>query len=117
MPRRHVSNIRSKSAFRRRPGQREPRSITLIVCEGETEQGYFEAARIRYLLTTAEVVVADDMKGPAPISVVQYTEERRRSRVATTRSSVCSIATAPRALIERARGSGAGRQMTASRNS
>jgi hypothetical protein len=76
VPRRHISKIRSKSAFRRRPGQREPRSITLIVCEGETEQGYFEAARIHFQLTTAEVVVADNTKGAAPISVVECAEER-----------------------------------------
>jgi hypothetical protein len=76
VPRRHISKIRSKSAFRRRPGQLEPRSITLIVCEGETEQGYFEAARIHFQLTTAEVVVADNTKGAAPISVVECAEER-----------------------------------------
>jgi hypothetical protein len=76
VPRRHISKIRSKSAFRRHPGQREPRSITLIVCEGETEQEYFEAARIHYHLTTAEVVVADNTKGSAPISVVECAEER-----------------------------------------
>jgi hypothetical protein len=28
-----------------------PHSITLIICEGETEQEYFEAARIHYHLT------------------------------------------------------------------
>jgi hypothetical protein len=76
VPRRHISKIRSKSAFQRHPGQREPRSITLIVCEGETEQEYFEAARIHYHLTTAEVVVADNTKGSAPISVVECAEER-----------------------------------------
>jgi hypothetical protein len=48
----------------------------LIVCEGETEEGYFEAARIHFNLTTAEVVVADNTKGPAPISVVECAEER-----------------------------------------
>jgi RloB-like protein len=46
------------------------------VCEGETEQGYFEAARIHFQLTTAEVVVADNTKGAAPISVVECAEER-----------------------------------------
>jgi RloB-like protein len=46
------------------------------VCEGETEQEYFEAARIHYHLTTAEVVVADNTKGSAPISVVECAEER-----------------------------------------
>lgn len=46
------------------------------MCEGETEQGYFEAARIHFQLTTAEVVVADNTKGAAPISVVECAEER-----------------------------------------
>jgi hypothetical protein len=80
VPRRHISKIRSRSAFRRHPGQREPRSITLIVCEGETEQEYFEAARIHYHLTTAEVAVADNTKGSAPISVVECAEERAAER-------------------------------------
>lgn len=40
------------------------------------EQGYFEAARIHFQLTTAEVVVADNTKGAAPISVVECAEER-----------------------------------------
>jgi len=76
VPRRHISKIRGKTQLRRRPGQREPRSITLIVCEGETEEMYFEAARVHFNLTTAEVVVADNTKGAAPISVVQCAEER-----------------------------------------
>lgn len=76
MPRRHISTIRGRSQLRRRPGQREPRSITLIVCEGETEEAYFEAARVHFNLTTAEVVVADNTKGSAPISVVECAEER-----------------------------------------
>lgn len=76
MARPHISTIRGRSQFRRRPGQREPRSITLIVCEGETEEAYFEAARVHFNLTTAEVVVADNTKGVAPISVVLCAEER-----------------------------------------
>lgn len=46
------------------------------MCEGETEQAYFEAVRILFQLTTAEVVVADNTKGAAPISVVECAEER-----------------------------------------
>lgn len=48
----------------------------MIVGEGETEQEYFEAARVHFNLTTAEVVVADNTKGSAPISVVECAEER-----------------------------------------
>jgi hypothetical protein len=48
-----ISKLRDSGSFRRTAGQKPPRSITLIVCEGETEQEYFEAARIKYGLTTA----------------------------------------------------------------
>ncbi len=47
----------------------------MIVCEGETEEGYFDAARAHFNLTTAEVMIADNTKGPAPISVVDCAEE------------------------------------------
>ena len=30
------------------------------MCEGETEESYFEAVRVHFNLTTAEVVVADN---------------------------------------------------------
>ena len=76
MSRKHISAVRPRSALQRRPGQRAPRSITLIVCEGETEEAYLEAARTHFDLTTAEVVIADNTKGSAPISVVNCAEER-----------------------------------------
>lgn len=78
MARRHLSVIRKGPSFRRRPGSKPPRSVTLIVCEGETEQVYFKAARQRYRLTTAEIVIADNTKGSAPESVVQLAEEKYR---------------------------------------
>ena len=71
-----ISKLRDKRSFRRKPGQKRPRSITLIVCEGETESEYFAAARVRYGLTTAEVVLADNTEGSAPISVVKCDEKR-----------------------------------------
>lgn len=71
-----ISNLRGSGSFRRTSGQKPPRSITLIVCEGETEQEYFEAARIKYGLTTAEIILAENTKGPAPISVVGCAEEK-----------------------------------------
>jgi hypothetical protein len=80
LARKHISAIRPRSALQRRPGQRSPRSITLIVCEGETEEAYFEAARTHLDLTTAEVVIADNTKGSAPISVVNCAEERAREQ-------------------------------------
>ena len=78
--RKPISTLRGRRSFQRRAGQKAPRSVTLIVCEGETEQEYFEAARIRFELSTAEVVVAENNVGPAPISVVQCAEKKCRER-------------------------------------
>jgi len=50
------------------------------VYEGETEQEYFEAARIKCALTTAEIVLAENTKGAAPISVVACAEEKCAER-------------------------------------
>ena len=81
MPRRQpISKLRGGRSFRRTPGQKPPRSITLIVCEGETEQEYFEAARIQYGLTTAEVILADNTRGSAPISVVECAVQKYGER-------------------------------------
>lgn len=76
--RRRLSPARSSGSFLRKPGQKPPRSTTLIVCEGETEQLYFNAVRIRYRLTTAEVVLAENTIGSAPISVVACAEQKGR---------------------------------------
>ncbi len=76
--RKPISVLRGKKSFQRARGLKPPRSVTLIVCEGETEQEYFEAARIQYRLSTAEVVVADNNVGAAPISVVQCAENKCR---------------------------------------
>lgn len=72
--RNRVSQERTRQSLQRRAGRRPPRSITLIVCEGETEQEYFEAVRIHYGLTGAEVVLAENSRGSAPISVVECAE-------------------------------------------
>lgn len=73
-----ISKLRGRESFRRRPGRKLPRSITLIVCEGETEQEYFDVVRIHYGLTNAEVVIADNTVGSAPISVVECAVRRSR---------------------------------------
>lgn len=75
-----ISKLRGNGSFRRKAGQKPPRAITIIVCEGETEQEYFEAARIKYGLTTAEIILADNTKGSAPISVVECAEEKCKER-------------------------------------
>ena len=71
-----LSKLRGSQSLQRRAGHKPPRSITLIVCEGETEQEYFEAARIRYGLTTAEVYLPSNNEGAAPISVVACAEKK-----------------------------------------
>jgi len=71
-----ISKLRASGSFARNAGRKPPRSISLIVCEGETEQEYFEAARIYFALTTAEVIVAPNTIGPAPISVVECAENK-----------------------------------------
>ena len=73
---RHQAPIRKASAFRRRPGTRPPRAITLIVCEGETECTYFATLRQHLKLTAAEVVIPAPTHGSAPISVVDYAIHR-----------------------------------------
>ena len=73
-----ISKLRDKGSFRRRSGHKPPRSIILIVCEGETEQVYFDVARIHYGLTTAEVIIAPNVVGSAPISVVECAERKSR---------------------------------------
>lgn len=78
MARRHLSRLRGRDELRRKAGQKAPRSITLIVCEGETEQLYFQAVRLHLGLTNAEVVIADNARDSAPISVVRLAEARCR---------------------------------------
>lgn len=74
--RERISELRGKASFRRRAGNKPPRSVTLIVCEGDTEQEYFAAIRIHYGLSTTEVIIAENTKGSAPISVVRCAEEK-----------------------------------------
>ena len=71
-----ISKLRGINELKRRLGQKPPQSIILIVCEGETEQEYFKAVRTHYRLTGAEVVIAKNTKGSAPISVVECAEEK-----------------------------------------
>ena len=54
-----ISTLRGRRSFSRRPGQKAPRSVTLIVCEGETEQEYFEAARIHYKLICIDLSIVE----------------------------------------------------------
>lgn len=76
MPR--LSPIRRDSRLRRRPGNRPPRSVTLIVCEGETELEYLTALCNRLGLRPTEVILAENTEGSAPISVVTCAERRAK---------------------------------------
>jgi hypothetical protein len=71
-----ISRVRNSSSFQRKSGRKRPRSISLIVCEGETEQQYFEAARVHFGLSTAQIVLAENTEGSAPISVVECAAKR-----------------------------------------
>lgn len=73
-----TSHIRRIRSFRRKSGRIAPRPVTLIVCEGETEQEYFEAARVQCKLTNAQVIIAENSVGSAPISVVQCAEQKSK---------------------------------------
>lgn len=74
--RKPLSRPRTKDNLRRRPGSKPPRSITLVVCEGETERIYFDVIREKFRLTTADVHIPKNMEGSAPISVVRYALEK-----------------------------------------
>lgn len=71
-----IAQPRPNRSFRRSAGHKPPRTITLVVCEGETESEYFNAARLKFELTTAEVILAENNVGSAPISVVQCAEAK-----------------------------------------
>ena len=71
-----ISKLRGINELKRRSRQKPPQSSILIVCEGETEEEYFKAVRTHYRLTGAEVVIAKNTKGSAPINVVKCAEEK-----------------------------------------
>jgi hypothetical protein len=64
-------HIRRDRSLRRRPGTNRGRPVLLIVCEGETEQEYFEALKRKYRIRSTQVVVSDNLVGSSPISVVK----------------------------------------------
>jgi len=75
-----VSPIRRDSRLRRKAGSRPPRSITLIVCEGETELEYLGVLCNRLGLRPTEVILSENTEGSAPISVVACAEHKARER-------------------------------------
>jgi len=68
------SAVRNTKSLRRKHAGRTPRSTTLIVCEGETEEIYFTIVHSHYKLST--VVIAPASTESAPIQVVQHAKEQ-----------------------------------------
>ena len=68
--------FRGASTYRRRHPTREPYDVVLIVCEGaKTEPNYFEALRIKFKLSSANVRVSPPEYGNDPLSVVRFAED------------------------------------------
>ncbi|MDR0564137.1 MAG: RloB family protein [Azoarcus sp.] len=69
--RKPISPLRSPDSFRRTPGQKPPRSTTLIVCEGETEKCYFKKLCGRdFFHLNFHVITANTGSKSAPSNVV-----------------------------------------------
>lgn len=71
-----LSRPRDTKSLSRKPPQKVPGSITLIVCEGKTEETYFGMVCRHYRLPTATVVVARASTKSAPIRVVQHAKDK-----------------------------------------
>ena len=81
MKKRRYSRQRSLKDLSRREGGQTPRAKILIVCEGEkTEPVYFRSLCRELRLSTVEVEICGKECGSAPISVVNYTIERRQKQ-------------------------------------
>lgn len=76
MARRHLSDIRHNKSFRRKSKGIAPRSVTLIVCDGQTERIYFEALRVSLDLAPAEVTIPPDIAGRSPRQIVDFAETK-----------------------------------------
>lgn len=72
MARRPISDLRHEASFRRKSKGKVPRSVTLIVCDGQTERSYFEALRVSLELAPAEVTIPPDITGRSPRQIVDF---------------------------------------------
>jgi hypothetical protein len=64
---------RDARSLRRKRAKRSPYDMVLIVCEGEkTEPNYFRALIDDFKLNTANVVVAKNIAGSSPKSIVDF---------------------------------------------
>jgi RloB-like protein len=76
------ARARAEKSFVPKAGLRSPRALFLIICEdSKSSPAYFEDARRRLRLSTAEVQVYGKECGSAPISVVRFGEECRKKRM------------------------------------
>lgn len=71
--------FRKVSEYRRRAATREPYDVVLIVCEGKkTEPLYLSRLRRLHRLSSANIEILPS-PGQDPMSIVNYTEERREA--------------------------------------
>jgi hypothetical protein len=73
-----IAPTRNSASLSRRSGTKAPRTVMLIVCEGETEKLYFDALREAHRLTRAEVVIPAAATGNDPLTLVDYAERQER---------------------------------------
>ena len=67
-----ISRIRNNRSLKRKGGTRPPRSITLIVCEGEkTEPEYLRRLRNALGLNAANISITP-ANGSDPVSIVRH---------------------------------------------
>lgn len=76
----HKRKARGAKDLARPAGKKSPYETVLIICEGETEVGYFKGLIQAQRLNTANVAVMPSVAGSAPISIVQYAIETAESR-------------------------------------
>jgi len=83
----HKRKARSAESLRRKRARRSPYDMVLIVCEGEkTEPNYFRALINDLQLNTANIVIAKNIAGSSPGTVVdfaltEYRKEKEYDRV------------------------------------
>ena len=73
----HLSTLDARRRARRQAGRQPPRRVVLIVCEGQTEEAYFRAARERYRHATGvSIRIARAHSDPVKVVEKARTENR-----------------------------------------
>jgi len=69
----HKRKARNARSFKRKRAKRAPYDMVLIVCEGEkTEPNYFRALVDDLQLNTANIVIAKNIAGSSPRTIVDF---------------------------------------------